>query len=77
MDNTQNTQGTPYRRTSRHPSEETKAKISQSLRGRPKDDSWRQAISSGMINYWGDDNNFPDDYTDDGDGEIGMADIIL
>lgn len=75
MQSTQNT--TQYRRTSRHPSEQTKERISQALRGRPKDESWRQAISRGMINYWEDDNNFPDDYTDDGNGEIGMADIIL
>ena len=64
---TQDTQ--QYKRTSRHPSPETKERISQALRGRPKDLQWRQAISTGMINYWGDDANFPDDNNDErGDG---------
>ena len=70
MDNFQNNHGTQYRRTSRHPSEETRTKISQALLGRPKDEYWRQAISDGMINYWGDDNNFPDDQPKDDDGGV-------
>ena len=56
---TKNTQ--QYKRTSRHPSEETKERISQALRGRPKSDEVRQAISASMVAYWGDDANFPDD----------------
>ena len=61
MGTTQSKQGVQYKRTSRHPSEETKERISQSLRGRPKDFQWRQAIRAGMIRYWTNDDNFPDD----------------
>ena len=74
MENTQNTQGTQYKRTSRHPSEETKELISQSLRGRPKEESWKQAISAGMVQYWSNDDNFPDDYPQNDGG--GVADIM-
>ena len=77
MDNIQNTQGTQYKRTSRHPSEETKELISQSLRGRPKDESWRQAISAGMVQYWSNDDNFPDDAQKNDNGVTGMTDIVL
>ena len=77
MENIQNTQGTQYKRTSRHPSEETKELISQSLRGRPKDESWRQAISAGMVQYWGNDDNFPDDAQKNDNGVTGMTDIVL
>ena len=75
MEQTKNTQGTPYRRTSRHPSQETKELISQSLRGRPKDELWRQAISAGMFQYWGNDDNFPDD-APNGEEAGGLADIM-
>ena len=54
-------QNTQYKRTSRHPSEETRSKIASSLRGRPKSEQHKQAISASMVAYWGDDNNFPDD----------------
>lgn len=73
MQTTQNT--TQYRRTSRHPSEQTKERISQALRGKPKSDAQKQQISASMVAYWGNDENFPDDIN--GDGKIGMADIIL
>ena len=61
---TQNTQ--QYKRTSRHPSEETKERISQALRGRPKSDGVRQAISASMVAYWADDDNFPADSSGNG-----------
>lgn len=50
-----------YKRTSRHLSEETKEKISQALKGRPKSNSHREAIRQGELRYWNDPNNFPDD----------------
>ena len=50
-----------YKRTSRHPSEETKERISQALRGKPKSDAQKQLISASMVAYWGNDENFPDD----------------
>lgn len=57
---TQNTQ--QYKRTSRHPSDETKERISQALRGRPKSESQKKLISASMVAYWRNDENFPDDY---------------
>ena len=57
-----------YKRTSRHPSEETKERISQALRGRPKSDAVRHAISASMVAYWRNDNNFPDDTNNDSNG---------
>ena len=40
------------KRTSRRLSESTKAKIANSLKGRKKTDSHKQAISDGMARYW-------------------------
>lgn len=39
-------------RVSRKQSEATKAKISQSLKGRKQTESTRRAISEGMKRYW-------------------------
>lgn len=50
-----------YKRTSRHPSDQTRERISQALRGRPKDEEWRMAIGRSLRDYWRNDNNFPDD----------------
>ena len=50
-----------YKRTSRHPSDQTRERISQALRGRPKDEDWRMAIGRSLRDYWRNDNNFPDD----------------
>lgn len=50
-----------YRRTSRHPSDETKAKISSALRGYVKSQDHCQHLSDSLKAYWADDNNFPDD----------------
>ena len=58
MDTLQNAQ---YKRTSRHPSDETRQRISQALKGRCKSSSHKQALSASLKDYWGDDNNFPDD----------------
>ena len=41
-----------YKRQYRQMSDETKAKISQSLKGRSKSYSHAQHISSGMRSYW-------------------------
>ncbi len=75
MENSQ-PQTVPYKRTSKHPSDDTKAKISSALKGRAKSDSMRSKLSASMKAYWSDPNNFPDDYNDDG-GETSFADIIL
>lgn len=41
-----------YKRQYRQMSDETKAKISQSLKGRSKSMSHKENISNGLINYW-------------------------
>lgn len=50
-----------YKRQSRHPSEETKSKTSQTLKGRTKPDHVRQLISQSLKRYWANDDNFPAD----------------
>lgn len=40
------------KRTNRKLSEATKQKIANSLKGREKAESHKQAISNGMIRYW-------------------------
>lgn len=57
-----------YKRTSRHPSSETKQKISQSLKGREKNDVVRKNIATGLARYWNNDANFPDDTRHEGSG---------
>lgn len=75
MENSKN-QAVAYKRTSKHPSDETKAKISSALKGRAKSDSMRAKASASMKAYWSNPANFPDDYNDNG-GETSFADIIL
>lgn len=77
MENTTNQQPFRYKRTSKTPSPETRQKLSDALRGKPKSTQTKEKISQSLQAYWSDPNNFPDDYTDDGHGEIGIADIIL
>ena len=50
-----------YKRTSRHPSDETRQKISLSMRGRPVSDATRQKLSDSLRDYWNNPENFPDD----------------
>lgn len=50
-----------YLRTSRHLSDETKAKISRALTGRSKSFAHKEAIRQGELRYWHNDANFPDD----------------
>ena len=74
MYNTKNTQSTTqqvnlYKRTSRHPSDETRQKISASLRGYVKSQEHCQHLSDSLKAYWADDKNFPDDSANDW-GEI-------
>lgn len=66
-----------YQRTSRHLSDETKKKISQSLTGRPKTIAHKQAIRQGELRYWRNDLNFPQDKTKYGQNGITMNDIVL
>lgn len=67
-----------YKRTSRHPSSETKQKISQSLRGREKNDVVRKNIANGLSRYWQNDANFPDDARHEGTGNgwIETGDVV-
>lgn len=51
----------PFKRVSRHPSEVTKTRISQSLSGRSKSMEQRSRTSASMKKYWSDDSNFPAD----------------
>ncbi len=50
-----------YKRTSRHPSDETKAAISRSLKGVAKNAEHREHLSQSLKKYWQDEGNFPDD----------------
>ena len=50
-----------YKRQYRELSDETKQKISNSSRNRPKSDQHKQHISQGMKNYWQNVPNRPDD----------------
>lgn len=61
-------ENTTYKRTSRHPSDETRERIRQSLVGRPKPEQVKQLISASMKAYWADDDNFPDDQEDGSGG---------
>lgn len=61
MENTGYTQTKQFKRTSRHPSDATKMKISQALKGRSKGETTKVRISNGLKQYWGNDGNFPDD----------------
>ena len=62
-----------YKRQSRRPSEETKARISNSLKGVAKSTEHKQHLSQSLKNYWGNDNNFPADKKQ----ETTIQDIML
>lgn len=66
-----------YTRTSRHLSPETRAKISNSLTGRPKTIAHKEAIRQGELRYWRNDDNFPDDVPGSEPGGITIQDIML
>lgn len=72
MESTIKTQQTIRKRTSRHPSEATKQRISQSLKNRWQQqgfsDEHRANLSSSLRSYWRNDNNFPDDARHEGTG---------
>lgn len=53
-----------YKRTSRYQSAETRQKISEALKGRPKSSIHCLRISRSMERYWSNDANFPDDRDD-------------
>lgn len=62
LDKTSNTQqASLFKRTSKHPSEQTRQKISASLRGRVVTDATRQKLSASLHDYWNNPANFPDD----------------
>lgn len=50
-----------YKRQSRRPSEETKARISNSLKGHAKSTEHRAHLSQSLKKYWENDDNFPAD----------------
>lgn len=62
-----------YKRQSRKPSEETKARISNSLKGVSKSAEHKQHISQSLKNYWDNDENFPADKKQ----ETTIQDIML
>lgn len=65
-----------YKRTSRSQSQETREKISQTLKGRPKTWSHCQHISKGMKDYWRNDANFPDDAASQPSGTTTIQDLV-
>lgn len=66
-----------FKRTSRSLSQETRRKISQSLKGKPKSWSHCLHISKGMEAYWGNDENFPDDLNSSTEnGATSMSDLV-
>ena len=68
-----------YKRTSRHLSDETKQKISQSLKGREKNDVVRRNIATGLSKYWQNDANFPLDnerHEGTGNGYLETGDVV-
>ena len=67
------TQAKQYKRQDRSVSPETRAKISNSLRGRSKSLTHCQNIAQGVKNYW---EQIPPKQKDD-DGTVTMDDIVL
>lgn len=70
MENTTNQQTFRYKRTSKTPSQETRQKLSDALRGKPKSTQTKEKISQSLQAYWSDPNNFPDDKTGDSWADI-------
>ena len=62
-----------YKRQSRHPSEETKARISNSLRGVSKTTQHKEHLSQSLKKYWDNEDNFPADKKQ----ETTIQDIML
>lgn len=50
-----------YKRQSRHPNDETRARISKSLTGVSKSTEHKQHLSQSLKQYWSNDDNFPAD----------------
>ena len=68
-----------YKRQSRHQSDETKRKISSTLKGRSKSVEHAANISNGMRKYWSNPNNFPADgerHEGTGNGWIETGDVV-
>ncbi len=53
-----------YKRQSRYPSDETRARISKSLSGVAKSAEHKAHLSQSLKAYWDNDRNFPDDRKD-------------
>lgn len=69
MENTANQQAQQpfkYKRTSKTPSPETRQKLSDALRGKPKTTQTREKISQSLQAYWSNPENFPADNNTDG-----------
>ena len=63
----QQAQGTfKYKRTSKSPSQETRQKLSDALRGKPKSTQTKERISQSLQAYWHNPENFPADNNADG-----------
>lgn len=62
-----------YKRQSRYPSDETRARISKSLTGVAKSTEHKQHLSQSLKNYWGNSDNFPADKAQ----ETTIQDIML
>ena len=75
---------TQHKRTSRHPSEQTKQRISSSLKQRWQNqggfnDTHREHLSASLRNYWQNDSNFPADgarHEGTGRGYIETGDVV-
>lgn len=59
-----------YKRTSKTPSPETRQKLSNALKGKPKSSETKERISQSLHAYWSDPNNFPDDKTGGSWGDV-------
>lgn len=57
-----------FKRVSKHPSLQTRERISQALRGKPKSQHTRELISRSMRDYWSRPENFPADYRHEDSG---------
>ena len=76
MESTIKTQQTSFKRQSRYPSEQTKQRISDKLKGRKLSSTTKEKISQQMKRYW---ENFPVDderHEGTGNGWVESGDIV-
>ena len=67
-----------FKRVSKHPSEQTKLRISRALAGKPKSEHTKQLIAQSMRDYWSRPENFPADYRHEGSGRgyVETGDVV-